>query len=424
MSNLPGKNYIVVSGDTLTSIAQKAYGDATKWPIIWNANQTSMKSDDPDIVFPGDSLFIPLEPVAEIARIKSIKAAMANRSNEELTIVIGGVSQTILKPLSARITKNMQNGMFAWSANIQWNPGENPGLDEDLLPFKYPRASIFIGKTLLINGFLYSSNPSLTIKGRIKTLFGYSPMADVEDSTLMPPYEINNVTLVDRIKSVLLPFGMDLEIKSGLDTGGAFKRVSVSVTEKAFRHLSLLASQRGVLLTSTPEGAALLTQANIEGKPVGTIREGEHLAQEFTGEFNGRRVFSIYKSIGKSPGQHAKTAISKNVNIPRSRFYTFVANDTISGEMQKLTDWKRSKQFAEGMKNTIPVKGWYAPNRELWQENTNVILFSKTLSLPNGFPFLIQSVEFILDLSGIRTNLTLVPPEVYTGGDIGYPWSN
>lgn len=421
MSNLQGKNYTVVSGDTLSSIAQKAYGDATKWPIIWKANQSSKKSDDPDTVFPGDTFFIPFDPDSEKYLIDSVKTSMAGKTDNDLTVVIGN---TQLRPLNIRIKKSMNNGIFGWSGNIEWSPGKDPVLDENLLPLKYPKASIFIGKTLLVNGFLYGSDPSFTSRGRIKTLTGYSPMADVADSNVRPPYEENNITLADRIKTILAPFGMSLDIQSGLDTGGAFKRVTVSETEKALRHLLSLCSQRGVLLTSTPEGLALLTKANTGSKSVGTISEGQHGAQEYVGTFDGRKAFSTFKAIGQSPGLFSKSAIAKDNNISRSRFKTFVADETIAGEMQDLVNWKRSKQFAEAMRLILPVEGWYAPNGELWMENTKMTLISKTLHIPNGFDFLIPEVEFISDGNGKRTILTLEPPEVYTGEEIGYPWSN
>lgn len=421
MSNLQGKNYIVVVGDTLSSIAQKAYGDPTKWPIIWKANESSKKNDDPEIVFPGDIFFIPFDPDLERSLIESVKTSMADKADDELTVVIGS---TEIKPLSARIVKSMNDGVFGWSANIKWEPGDDLELDDNLLPIRYPKASIFIGKTLLVNGFLYGSDPRLTLQGRIKMVTGYSPMADVADSTVRPPYEENNVTLISRIKNVLSPFGISLEIKSGLDTGGPFKRVTVSETEKAFKHLTSLSAQRGVLLTSTPEGAALLTETDTESTSVGTISEGEHGAQEFSGIFDGRKVFSVFKAIGQSPGFFSKSAISKDLNIPRSRFITFVADETISGEMQKLADWKRSKQFAEAMKIILPVQGWDAPNGELWKENSKLTLISKTLHLPDGFDFQIEKVEFVLDANGKHAVLSLVPPQVFTGEQIGYPWSN
>ena len=49
--------YVVVSGDTLSKIAKKAYGDASKYPVIFEANKPMLK--DPDEIFPGQSLRIP-----------------------------------------------------------------------------------------------------------------------------------------------------------------------------------------------------------------------------------------------------------------------------------------------------------------------------------------------------------------------------
>lgn len=52
--------YTVVSGDSLSKIAKHFYGDASKYPIIFEAN-TPMLSD-PNKIYPGQSLRIP--PVA------------------------------------------------------------------------------------------------------------------------------------------------------------------------------------------------------------------------------------------------------------------------------------------------------------------------------------------------------------------------
>src|SRR5450759_4838618 len=39
LSPTPGAIYIVHQGDSLTSIAQRAYGDGNQWPLIYNANK-------------------------------------------------------------------------------------------------------------------------------------------------------------------------------------------------------------------------------------------------------------------------------------------------------------------------------------------------------------------------------------------------
>ena len=49
--------HTVVSGDSLSKIAKKVYGDAMKYPIIFEANKPMLKS--PDLIYPGQVLRIP-----------------------------------------------------------------------------------------------------------------------------------------------------------------------------------------------------------------------------------------------------------------------------------------------------------------------------------------------------------------------------
>lgn len=51
------KTYTVESGDTLSAISKKVYGDASKYPKIFEANKPMLK--DPDKIYPGQVLRIP-----------------------------------------------------------------------------------------------------------------------------------------------------------------------------------------------------------------------------------------------------------------------------------------------------------------------------------------------------------------------------
>ncbi|MGH8313803.1 MAG: peptidoglycan-binding protein LysM [Steroidobacterales bacterium] len=51
------KYYTVVRGDTLSKIAKQFYGDANKYPAIFDANKPMLKS--PDLIYPGQMLRIP-----------------------------------------------------------------------------------------------------------------------------------------------------------------------------------------------------------------------------------------------------------------------------------------------------------------------------------------------------------------------------
>lgn len=49
--------HTVVSGDNLSKIAKKYYGNANKYPVIFEANKPMLK--DPDLIYPGQVLRIP-----------------------------------------------------------------------------------------------------------------------------------------------------------------------------------------------------------------------------------------------------------------------------------------------------------------------------------------------------------------------------
>ena len=49
--------YTVVSGDSLSLIAKREYGDASQWHKIYEANRDQIK--DPDLIYPGQNLRIP-----------------------------------------------------------------------------------------------------------------------------------------------------------------------------------------------------------------------------------------------------------------------------------------------------------------------------------------------------------------------------
>lgn len=54
---ITGDNYTVQEGDSLSKIAQRAYGDLYRWPEIWGNNRDKISS--PNLIFPGQELKIP-----------------------------------------------------------------------------------------------------------------------------------------------------------------------------------------------------------------------------------------------------------------------------------------------------------------------------------------------------------------------------
>jgi nucleoid-associated protein YgaU len=62
LAPISGETYVVVEGDSLSKIAQKKYGKASKWRRIFEANRDIIK--DPDLIYPGQELRIPAAETA------------------------------------------------------------------------------------------------------------------------------------------------------------------------------------------------------------------------------------------------------------------------------------------------------------------------------------------------------------------------
>lgn len=53
----PAEFYVIKKGDTLSKIAKSYYGDAMKYPVIFEANLEVIK--DADLIYPGQTIRIP-----------------------------------------------------------------------------------------------------------------------------------------------------------------------------------------------------------------------------------------------------------------------------------------------------------------------------------------------------------------------------
>ncbi len=194
-------------------------------------------------------------------------------------------------------------------------------------------------------------------------------------------------------------------------------------TETIFAYLARYASQRGILISSTITGDLLFLRADTTQRVIGSIDYDQPLATDWEAIYDGRKLYNIYRLTGQSPGNNDKAVTVTDDRVPRSRFLTFSADDTTATDISNAAKWRRSKQLAEALTISLPVTDWYVPNTNtLWREGKLVTVRSDVLGIPDGYVFLIKSVEFELSSTGRQARLDLVPPAVYTGEKIDYPW--
>jgi prophage tail gpP-like protein len=400
------------------------------------------------------------------------------KDDNELTLVIEDTEITVE---SARLLRTMDTGADALTCTMPWEPGLDDKIDEITAPFSYSECAVYLGNHLAMIGVLYNVTQSRTNAGTKKDLEIYSPTADLIDSTVVSPYEENNVSLTDRCKKQCEPFGIDVVIGDGVNllkerrvqtgryqkdktkprqwpeaiktmrdiiddiidapkvnTKGTWKvtgekivreeqkfsRVSAKQTDTIWKHLSGLAAQRGLLLDCTKYGDLLITKANTTDTPVATIQEGNPIANDFVATFDGRKRFNIYRALASSSrsGKSASASSAKDEVVILPRLLTFRSQNNLPGEAPNAADWRKNKSVAEALTIPFPVNSWYDPNGNLWEPNTKVTVISPTIGLTNGYTFLINQVEFNYKADGATANLKLVPPSVYTIGELDEPW--
>jgi prophage tail gpP-like protein len=306
-----------------------------------------------------------------------------------------------------------------WAATVSWNTGD-PDLQPLLRPYRYPVTRVYLGGKLMVSGYLYTVSPSVDNDSRSIEISGWSFSADIIDSTVKPPYEQKKVSLRERATELVESLGLDVIYDAGEDE--QFTRVTANPEDGIAAHLLRLSTQRGILMSSNSEGAVVFYRTDTTQKSVGTIQEGIPPFLGMSATFDGRKRYNVYKAISQTRKKKKKTAVAKDDVVPKSRFRTFTANEATAGNIQTAADWKRSKQVADALTIPLSLQGWYAPNGELWQENTIVTVISETNFIPDGFDFLIKSVEYELNDKGNTSVLQLVPPQVYTGEPIVEPW--
>lgn len=417
---IPGSQYTIVKGDTLSGIAYAAYGQGRKWPRIWETNKTVLRSGDPNLIFPGEIITIPVLPELQ-PQVSGDSEFLP--SAEPVEEILEGFQVVILgkriNVKSARALRTMDTAADGWNAVIYWDPDDS-ALADLIRPYSYNETKIYVGGNLIITGPLYATEVQVKNDEVSAVLEGFSYTADLIDSTLSPPYSRNESTLNQIANELAQAKG--IKVVDTTPAAGIFDRVTAEPTDGIFEHLAKLAKQKSRLISSTPRGELLILQANTTGKSVGSIGDELARGQDYAVRFDGRARFNAYKLLSKRRGNRLREAVAIDPVVPRSRVRTTQADDTTDTDISQAAEWERSKALVDALTIPFPVSSWFAPDDTLWRENTLVTVVSPRMFIPDGFTFLIRSVEYIFEPDGKKAVLNLVPPQVYTGEPLDEPW--
>ena len=408
--------YTVVDGDRLYKLSRDAYGDQWLWKRILGANSQlngrNLASDGSPLIYPGDKLWIPLYDTLTTDEL------FVSVQKEIFVLLING---TAVPVTSAEFLTTIDTGTDHCSATIE-TESLPESVKNNLKPFRYPVAQVYIHGKLILTGKVYTVSPSLTEKGSIKKIDIYSHSADIIDSCVQPPYTQNSITLKSRALSLCAPFGLPPVFESG--DGGRFDRITATKSEKIFDHLLKLARKKKLLVSCNEYGALYIFRPGSTTEPIETLNEsdlGPVLSWE--GSFNGRDRYSHYRVAGKSVKKVAPVSTVVDPSVPCYRLHCNSDSSADSGNVEESADWQRSKALADALSVTLPLDSWKTKSGEIWKPNRFVTVISKTLDIPNGVTLLIRRVTLKLDSDKLTATIDLCPKEVYTGDPVPDIWA-
>jgi hypothetical protein len=371
----PGQTYTVKQGDTLERISAIAYGTKDKWRKIYNANQSTLKSDSANLIFPGETIMIPIDLI-----VPQTPKTIPGADPDSMIVKIEDIEIEITE---GSFIRPMDTASDGWTVTAPWDPGVDERFDDLTKPYRdpSPMAEIYLGGILKGTGKLYHVEHGFSDSGRTKVLHCFSLTADAVDSMLKPPYEFSNIKLEQHASALLEPFGIKAIFKD--PSGGPFKKIVADKKSTIFSHLANYAAQRSLLISCDEFGNMVFQKANVSGESVGSITEQEQNTQEWKASFNGRERFGVYRVISQTPAGHAQAQVVKDDQISQSRFTTIDAPDTEAGGVKDVAAWARSKALAGALPNSLPQVGWRDPNGELYENNTIGSIESITLGVPS-----------------------------------------
>lgn len=284
----------------------------------------------------------------------------------------------------------------------------------------YHLATLEHNDELLLTGFILSATFESTSGRNPVKCSGYSLPGVLEDCNIPPslyPLQSDGLTLKEITDKLLRPFKIrrrvDPAVAARMNTPYKTTTARESQTIKAY--LSELASQKQIIMSHTPAGELLFTEANTDKPPILHFTGGiPSIAMNLT--FNGQPMHSHITVLKQADidGGNSGEATVKNPYVP----YVYRPKVIVQSSGTDIDTIRVAKAaLAEELKHiklVIKTDRWeidgsiIKPNNTILVENKEVYSF-------NPVKWFIESVRLEGNKDKTVATLTCVLPEVYNG---------
>ncbi|MEW6648144.1 MAG: phage baseplate assembly protein [Pseudomonadota bacterium] len=286
-------------------------------------------------------------------------------------------------------------------------------------------AELYIDGQKLITGYVDKAPVRYSARERSLGVSGRSKVADLVDCTFnadkLNGVQRNDQTLLQLADYLAKPFRV--KAKSSVAGLKVIEQPVINSIQTAFDFLEKLSRKEAVMLLDDPDGNLVIARASSRRAPTALVL-GQNIL-ECDGEESHRDRFSIYNIFGQYPdpdSQHApewKAHVSGRAEDAGMRYRptTIDAETALDyADAERRAIWQRNLNYGRSRQYTYIVNGWRHKDG-LWEPNTLVLVFDPWAGIvgkdDQGEWLMIGTVEYLLDESGERSRLTVMPKEAY-----------
>lgn len=288
-------------------------------------------------------------------------------------------------------------------------------------PFTYQRLECLINLDTFVTGYSLGIDPDFDWNARNIAVTGYAKPA-VFHTCNIPPDELgkglsfNGQGLRSIAQRIADPFGIRCDFRN--EDATPFAKCKLEIDKKLQEFLCDLGKQRNRVFTDTKQGELLCWTSVEPGKPVGVLTEGKPPFTKMKPSFKPDDCFSQVTGFGKKKrGKKETRWTAKNrwLETPL-RPHTFKLDDAERADVPEATNAKLGRLFASMASFTIPeLPGWRAPNGEIWEPNTTLIIKAPSAMVYSEYEFLIRDVTLKQTENGDTAELEIVMPGAFSG---------
>jgi prophage tail gpP-like protein len=314
---------------------------------------------------------------------------------------------------SIRIQRSIEQiaGTFELSVTERWG-GQNtprpirPGADCQVLIDDVPVITGYVDDVQI--GYDASSH-TMSVSGRDKT-------GDLVDCTAIN-FEFPDHTILSAAERLCKPYGITVTTET--DAPEKFSTYEQNPGDSVFAALDGAAKIRGVMLISDGNGGLVIARASTDRLPA-LLATGENILYA-SATFSHKDRYSEYTVTSHQELEDGPTyaetgflikATSQDPSIQRHRPLTVLADRLIDRQQtQQRADWERNVRYGKSQQLQVTVQGWKYDDTNIWPINRLVAVKDDYIGIDADQ--LITGVSLLLDDSGTRAELTLMPREAF-----------